>query len=250
MTTQINPNSISGKAISRGMSPKQASQLPINLDFTTDTILLLNLNLQQGIRNVGGISGIQSVFIDNSNNSANVSITLDNGQIIVCPPFSQAIFPVFFSGQQLNFKATSTGAVLVPIIFLNTREQAQLWSTRVPIAGSVNVSGSQVFTQPAGGVFTDASGMLAVGGAAQLLVAVNGARQLLQIRNPATPASQGIAGVEPIYLGFSDAAVTVGKEGSWEVLPGESLPQFLMTTTEAIYWVAATAGHLLTAKTM
>lgn len=252
MAFQINPTHLYGRLIKRGSTPKPAVMLQVPLDFTQATTLQFSMPVQAGIKNATGLDHIQSVKIDNSNNPQTTSITFDNGDVIACPAYCQAIFPVFFGGLTLAFIAVSAGNVLVPITFLNTRENAVIWTTKIPVAGTVNVTGSQVFTQPANGAFTDASATLVAGGVANVtpLFALNGARQLLQTRNPATPTSQGIAGVEPVYLGLSDPAVTVGKKGSWELLPGESLPQFLMTTTEAIYWVAATTGHLLTAKYM
>ena len=249
MTLNIATNLVYAKRISRGTSPKIPSELAIPLDFTADTINVFSLNVLEGIRNNTGIGGIQSVFIDNANNGAVLILSFDSGQTIVCPPFAQAIFPVFFSGEILNFMATSTGGVKVPLIFLNTREQAQLWSTKIPIAGTINVSGSDVFTQPFAGTFTDASQVLAAGGVSQQLLAANGARQLLGIRNPGTPASQGIANPEPVYLNFGAAAAVNGAT-SLELFPGEQLPQFLMTTIQAINWTAATVGHQLIAKYM
>jgi len=252
MPLSISPNTLVAKAISRGKTPAKAGQFPVPLQFQNapDGIVTCAVNIQTGVRNNHGIDGLQSIYIDNSNNAQTVSIAFDSGQVIVSPSYSQAIYPVFFSGNQLNFVATSTGGVQVNLIFLNTREQAQLWSTKIPIGGSVNVTGSTIYSQPKNGSFTDASAALAAGGTAQLLLAANGARQLLAIRNPATAASQGIAVPEPVYLGFTTAAPTIGGQGTWELLPGESLPEFLLQSTEAIYWNAATTAHRLTAKYM
>jgi len=251
MTIQVNPNSVYAKTIKRGQVPKPSQMLNVPLDFSSDTIVQCSLNVLHGLPNTQGINGIQSVFIDNTNNGDTISIQSAEGPVYTCPPFAQAIFPYMFSGELLSFIASSGGGVLVNVYFLNTREQAQLWSTKIPIGGNVNVSGSDVFTQPFAGSFTDASATLANGGTSQLLLAANGNRQLIGIRNPATPASQFGSGatVEPVYLNFGAPAAVNGAT-SWELLPGEQLPQFLMTTVQAINWTAATAGHILIAKWM
>lgn len=252
MTTQFNPRTTYGKRISRGKAPSVPGMLSIPLDFTIDTDILVDINVLDQIKNVSGLGGIQSVFIDNSNNSTTVSITLDNGPRLVCPANGQAVFPVFFSGEKLKFDAQSTGNILVPTWWINTREQAQLWSAKIPVGGTISVTGSTVFTEPGSGAFTDSSGVLVAGGTSQPLMVANGNRLLIAIRNPALGVSQGFgagSAPEPAYINFGAAAAVNGAT-SWELLPGESLPNFLMTTTQAINWVAATTGHQLIAKYM
>jgi hypothetical protein len=250
MTTGIiNPTSLVAKQVARGTTPKPSAILPIVLDFTTNDVIQASIPIIEGIRNVHGLAGIQSIFIDNSNNGDNLNIAFDNGYTVVCPAFCQAIFPVFFSGQLLNFIATSEGGVVCTAIFLNTREQAQIWTAKIPVEGVVNVTGSTIFTQPLSSTFTDASGILAAAGVSQQLVPADGARQMIQIRNPALAASQGIAAPEPVYLNFGGAAVVNGAS-SWELLPGEQLPQMLIQSTQQINWTATTVGHILIAKFM
>jgi hypothetical protein len=128
MTTSISPQTVKVKAITRGKLPKIAQQLSMNLNFAADTIFSCNIPTLEGIKNTAGIDGIQSVYIDNSLNASVSTIVFDFGQSVVCPPYAQAIFPIFWPGQQLNFLATSVGGVNVPIIFTNTREVANVWS--------------------------------------------------------------------------------------------------------------------------
>ena len=248
MTTGIvNTGTLFGRAITRGKTPKHSQILSVPLDFTANTIINCSVNVLHGLPNATGIDGIQSIFVDNSNNPSTVAIASDNGPTYTCPSYAQAIFPYFFSGEQLKFQATSPGGVIVNVFFINTREQAQLWTTKIPVAGSVNVSGSQVLTQPAVGAYTDGSGSLATANVSQVLLAANGARQFLLIRNPATAASQNIAAPEPVYVNFG-AAAGVNGATSWELLPGEQLPQALMLSTQQINWTAATVGHQLICK--
>jgi hypothetical protein len=252
MTSWVNITKTLGKSISRGMSPRNTAMFQIPLDFTVDLQLKVQADMSATTQNKFGISGIQSVKIDNSLNSDVLILLFDNGENITCPPYCQAIFPVLFSGDTLAFTAISTVAVVCQLTFVNTREQAQVWTAKLPLAGTVNVTGSTVFTQKSSGTFTEFSQTITTGGTAQLLMAANANRKMIAIRNPATAASQNIAAPEPLYIGFGNAfsAMTVNAMGSWELLPGEQLPQFDLITTEAVYVVAATSLHRITAKTM
>src|ERR1700679_2875752 len=122
MTTHFNPNSTYGQHITRGKVPKLASMLSVPLAFTIDAQIKVSINVLRGIPNVSGIDGIQSLFIDNSNNGSTTSLIFDNGPSYVCPAYAQATFPIFFSGEVLHFTANSTGNVLVNLYFLNTKE--------------------------------------------------------------------------------------------------------------------------------
>lgn len=247
MATPFSASSALGKAITRGKTPKISQLLTVPLNFALDTEIDVSMNVLHGIRNGVGIDGIQSVFVDNSNNADEISLVTAEGVTYVCPPLCQAIFPYFFSGEILAFKALSNGGVLVTLAFLNTREQAQIWSAGAVITGNVNVSGSTVNVEPITGVYTDASVALTGGGASQQVIAANAARKLLAIRNPATPASQAIGAPEPVYINWGAAAAVNGLS-SWELLPGESLPEFLVTSSQAVFAACATAGHQLVIK--
>lgn len=252
MVSLVNVGLTKGKAISRGKAPREASMLQCVLDFTIDLRLKVSYDMSDNINNKWGIAGIQSVKVDNSLNSDVLILLFDNGENITCPAYSQAILPVLFSGEVLSFEAISTVAVKSTLTFLNTREQAQLWTAKIPVAGTVNVTGSTVFTQKTNDTFDAFSQPITLGGTAQLLMSANATRKGIFIRNPGTPTSQGIAATEPLYIGFGAAfaGMAVGAMGSWELFPGEQLPQFDPVPTEAVYIVAATTGHLVTAYAM
>lgn len=249
MTTILNPEKNIGKAITRGAFPKQARSLYIPLPFDTDTMLQGQLPLQSGNINVAGLDMVQSIFIDNSDNSEEVTITFDNGYEVSCPPYAQSILPVLISGDTgVNFTAVSLGGVLVKMWFTNTREQPAVWVAGYPIEGTINVTGSAIFSTPTKGSFTDASGTLAVGATSQQLVAADGNRIAIVISNPATAASQGIAAPEPLYINFG-AAATIGGS-SLELLPGEKVTAETLglSPTQAINWIATTVAHQIVCK--
>lgn len=248
MTTSLSPNNYYGKKISRGKVPRDTRILQIPIDFSTDTVFTGSINVNEHIANNTGLPGVQSLKVDNSLNAQSLTIAFDTGDTIVCPAFCQALFPIFFQGELLNFIATTTGAVKCQLAFLNSKEFAQIWSTKIPIAGTLNVSGSTLFVEPSAGTIVDSSGVLAVANTSQQLIAANGNRLRVKIRNPATPASQNIAAPEPVYLNWGAAAVVNGPT-SWELLPGETYDTAAgVVETQAINWTAATAGHQLIAK--
>lgn len=251
MTTLYNPLQNFGKAITRGKFPQTARMLYIPLDFTTDTVIQVNLPVSHNINNVQGIDGAQSMVIDNADNGDSVTIVFDNGYRVTCPAFAEGVFPVLIDLQGLAFKATSDGGVMVNTYFTNTREMPALWSTKIPIAGTINVSGSSIFSSPAFGDYTDRGDVLAAGGVSQQLMAANGARLSFLIKNPGTATGQGIAAPEPVYINFGSAS-TIGGTASIELLPGETLTaqNIGIVSPQQITWIAATQGHQLYAKEM
>lgn len=104
------------------------------------------------------------------------------------------------------------------------------------------------FTTPTGS-YTDRSSSIAVGGTSQQIAAANGARLRLQIQNPCFAAGQGIGSAESIFVNFGAAASSAG--GSVELAPcGTYDTGAGPVTTQAVNVVAATNGHLYTAKEM
>lgn len=249
MTIFANLTNLAARAINRGKFPKQPAAMQVVLRFDLDTEIKAEFQFSRTIRNVLGIADVQTLKIDNTNNAQTLSLTFDSGDNLTIPPYTQGLWPILFGGDVLKLDAISTGGVPVTITFMNTRENAQSWSTKVPIAGIINVSNSTVFIQPAPSGFTNNSTAIVAGGTSQTLLAANGNRKLLQIRNPATNPSQGGLGPEPIYLNFGPAAAVINGQ-CWELLPGESLPQFLMTSTDAVQVNAATTGHIIACYTM
>lgn len=252
MVALISLNQRKGRPVSRGKSPRIAAMFQIPLDFTVDLTLKFSADMSENVQNKWGIEGVQSVKIDNSLNSDVLTLTFDTGDIITCPAYSMGIFPLLYTGGTLEFIATSNVAVLCNVWLLNTREQAQIWTAKIPVAGTVNVTGSTIFVQKTQDTFDEFSQVITTGGTAQLLMAANANRKGIFIRNPGTPASQGIAATEPIYIGFGAAfaGMAVGALGAWELFPGEQLPAFDPVPTEAVYIVAATTNHRVTAKSM
>jgi len=104
------------------------------------------------------------------------------------------------------------------------------------------------FATPTGS-FTDRSSSIAVGGTSQQLAAANGSRLRLQIQNPCFAAGEGIGTAESLFVNFGAAASSAG--GSVELAPcGTYDTGAGPVTTQQVNVVAATGGHLYTAKEM
>jgi len=249
MVTTVNPLNQYGQNVSRGMHPKLAKSLMLAFNFAADTNYVVNLPLSPGISNATGLDYAQSMLVDNANNAANTVFTFDNGYEFTCPPFAIGMFPIFIGLNSLKYTAVSTGGVNVNTWLLNTREQPAVWSAKFPIAGTINVTGSVITSSPTPGLLTDRSIALAAGGTAQQLMAANGNRLGFSIKNPGTLAAQNIAAPEPAYITFG-AGAAVAAQGSWELLPGETLTAAGMgiCSTQAIFVNATTTGHIITAK--
>lgn len=229
-----------GKPIPMAEGPRTFG---VTFDFTaapgTQTFALDNASM--------GVTSIQSVFIDNSNNSSTALFSVNGSpQIINMPPFSQGIMPLLLAGDTgINVTVVTAGTVKIPVLFMNVQHDGLIWSAQGNvIVGTVAVSGAITANNPTA-VPTSKAGAIAAGGASQQLMAANGARKGLMIQNPTDEVGQGgIAAREALYLNFGASAAGVDDGISIELQPGGAL--FLTQgaiPTSAINVTAATIGH-------
>jgi hypothetical protein len=84
--------------ISFGYYPIEGSRC-VTVQYNWSTQNSYTEDLSTALESHGIVTSIQSVYIDNSQNLNSVSITVQTtGQVIICPPQSQGIFPLLFSG--------------------------------------------------------------------------------------------------------------------------------------------------------
>lgn len=105
---------------------KNPSAANVPLDFTSVTSLDLDFTQAENNRVVSAILG---VFIDNSQNAQSITWTQTSAtaQRIIIPANSQAYLPVLsVVPDKMNF--ATTGAVIVPVQFLNFRPDPIIWS--------------------------------------------------------------------------------------------------------------------------
>lgn len=138
MTSAISPQTTFNGAIP-GEGPKC---VPYNLDFNTGTTLNTDLEV---IKQNGQISGVQSVYIDNLDNAAPVSLTLSvSNQRIVCPANAEGYF-LILATSSMQFKWFCANPVVVPIQYMNFPVAVSVWpmggnSSNVPDAPTDNTT--------------------------------------------------------------------------------------------------------------
>jgi len=155
-----------------------------NIDMTT-------------LQSSGQISGLQSVYIDNSNGTAPLILLTNSSNIAVrCPAGAQGFFPLLVSG---NPQFTVNGVGTVSLTFLNVPMPIGIWggvnANQYASDGALIVSdtalettilGGRIATNPlVSGTLTSGSGTTAAAVSTQLFAA-NNARQYLAIQSPAT----------------------------------------------------------------
>jgi hypothetical protein len=99
--------------------------VPVNVDFTA--VASVQLDGQQ-IVTQGRIEYLQGVFIDNSANINNLSLTMSTtNQVIICPKKSQGYFTIMVPDPPQIIAATPIGLV-IPMFFYNIPIQPAVWS--------------------------------------------------------------------------------------------------------------------------
>lgn len=210
------------------------------------------------VKQLGKITALQSVFIDNSVNTQPIVLTVaGTNQSISVPANYQGVFPLFVGGQAL-FTVTSTGNKQATIQYCNVEQSASLWQA---IAVPFNPSGTITVTDPildntvsnnrqnvttmsAALAITDRSGTIAAANTAQVLMAANAARQGWSLQN--------IDEVNLEELRYCQTGnATTNAPGSFVVAAAGGLNYpggFVQGSgTNAISIIGATAGHKFTA---
>lgn len=99
--------------------------VPVMVDFTGVASVLLD---GQAIVSQGKIEYLQGVFIDNSSNINNLSLTMSTtNQVIICPKKSQGYFTIMVPDPPQIVAATPIG-VTIPMFFYNVPIQPGVWS--------------------------------------------------------------------------------------------------------------------------
>lgn len=110
--------------------PKEGPMVyPVNMDFSVATgaasqTVDLSLQIQQGF-----ISYVQGFFVDNSANTATLTIVIDEtNQTFKIPAGKQAYMPAFFSDTaKLVASTTQAAGLVVPIFLTNVPVDCCIW---------------------------------------------------------------------------------------------------------------------------
>ena len=249
--TATNPQ-LFAKPISNGKTPVEGPRaLPVQYDFSVQPSYQTDLTL---IKQLGGFSIVQSLFIDNSEGNEPV-VVKENvmGQSISVPAGSQGFFPILVASADV-FTVSSIGSGAAQVIYINVPIAPQEWDALVsnpvvlnpqPVADAIldaTVSGGRVkvSTLPTVAVVSDGSGTIAAGGAAQIALAANPNRQGYLIQNVDETNLEGL------YYSLTGAAA-IGTAGTFSLaasggigFPGGAAQG---VGIEAISVIAATTGH-------
>lgn len=202
-----NPGTQNTFPIGNGFAPSIAEGGPkcvvVPLDFTTDNTIEIDFTQ---IQTAGALSFVQSIWVDNSANANDLTLTFDQtGQAIVVPATAQGIYPVIapISAKCLAVTVAGIGVVCM-LIAVNV--PMPLSQTGPVTFSPAVVNASMVPVQKN---FTSAN--VVVTGADQVALAANAARTRLIIQAPFNNAGR-------VTLNFGAAAVA---EQGITLSPGE-----------------------------
>lgn len=174
------------QGILNGMIPKEGPKtVPIKVDLRATLAAIIDLSTQNDL---GQLSFIQSVFIDNTGNGSPFLLTVEgSGQVIQIGPGQQGYLPLL-APLPNKFTAATAGGVQVPLFFLNVPMPAAVWDKAgVP---AFNFSGGNLLVSD---VALDA------------LIADKGAGPGLGV-NVLTGGSSGASGLPPVFSSFTSGA--------------------------------------------
>lgn len=115
------------KIFSMVLPKKGPKVIPVTADL--QAVQSVDIDLTENINN-GFIDFVSTVFIDNSENGQELQITVigGTGQIIKAAANTQGYYRILATNPP-KFTVETTGAVAVPLQFLNTPELPAVWST-------------------------------------------------------------------------------------------------------------------------
>jgi|SRR6185503_4416438 len=100
--------------------------VPTLVDFTNSAQITLD---GQQIVSQGKIEYLQGVFIDNSANVNNLSLTMSTtNQQIICPKKSQGYFSIMVPDPPVIIATTVQANIQIPMFFYNVPIQPAVWS--------------------------------------------------------------------------------------------------------------------------
>lgn len=99
----------------------------VNVDFSTSADVLLD---GTQIVTQGKIEYLQGVFVDNSANLNNLTLTMSTtGQQLIVPKKSQGYFAIMVPDPpQINAHTTILNGLVIPMFFYNVPIQPMVWS--------------------------------------------------------------------------------------------------------------------------
>lgn len=175
------PNSIQGllvqKVPNRTSLKVHPGAVPYSIDFST-LASPQNIDLSAGGGLKNQLQDVRSIYVDNSNNAASLSVTMQvTRQVLTWPAFSQGYLQCAATTPQ--FQISTSGDVLVGFDFFNIEIDNFLWSP----SGAQTI-GSVLFSGSAGVDHSVNAGAYPPGGfTLKQTVAANNSRALIGVQN-------------------------------------------------------------------
>jgi hypothetical protein len=240
--TQFSANTIFFGAI----PPEGPKYISFAYDFSIQNTHKIDLNLLVQQNN---ISGIQTVFIDNSLNNSTVSLSVEETQQkIQLGPLQQGFFPMMVT-ERTSITVTSVSTNSAKIILLNYPMAAGSWNSNTApssdVLSPIIVSGRlNVRTVAAQMTDVNRSGTITTGGTAQVLMVANPSRVGWMLQNMDETILEGLwysttGTAAPNTPGSFQLNASTGVGFSGGAITGTSSNQI------SIY--AATTGHKFSA---
>lgn len=228
-----------GFAVYNTFAPEQTPfVLPIMLSLTANTAKEFDVFLEEA---TGQLGFVQSVFVDNSLNTAELRFIVGGAQqVLVIPAYAQGTFPMY-APNQTRLRAICANSIDIPIQLCNFPQPYLIWNdTQALLASILAALGGGAGST----TYVDFSSTVTLGGTSQVAIAANAARKRLLIVNPSTNTN-----LESIFVNFG-AAAQLGVN-SREVVPGSSFElSGSNVTTQSINIISATTGTNFVAKEM
>lgn len=163
-------NSKPAFGVFNGLAPEELPKgLPYTYDFSTDTAVSFDLQLE----NTNGIiQMVQSVYVDNSDNNAALTLRFTiTGQRLVVPANSQGIWPVIAPLQtQITASTTPAADLRVHIILLNVPMPYTQWGPITVNTGAITAQTEATATAAAPAYIEGTDNMLSMDLAGNLRV--------------------------------------------------------------------------------
>jgi hypothetical protein len=235
--------------------PKSVS-VPLNFALNASFLLDFTLAYLQTTMTV-----VQAVWVDNSLNASEVTISVDNtGQSIKVPPNAQGTFPVI-AAIRPRITVASAGNVVVPTLWLNVPLPLAVWypagggsisgtvdignvvtiTGTVDIPGTVTVTGTVAVEAPSGAPAAGSAFAIVTGGTPVAVFTPNSILNAGYIVNPlAATESLFVDAVNPPGVaapGANGTTVELQAGDQWEIGPN----------TGTVMANAVTAAHAFSA---
>jgi hypothetical protein len=146
--TPLNTSQIVQSPIAHGKNSPSPVCVPVNLDYTAGGDINYSLDIGQLI-NSQKIDQVTSLYIDNRNNNAQLSVTVStSGQNITAPPNSQGFYPILAGNSgQFTFEMIG-GTAVARAALINVETPYLVWGSE-GVAGFIfNGSGYALVSDP------------------------------------------------------------------------------------------------------